>query len=366
MVVGDVRRRRPEHELELRARPGPRRPAGGWPPGRPWGPAPGGARAGPPGPGGNLVPSRGDGCRSRRCTSRACASARSTARCPAGSRVRPKSATRAGRSQASGSARSRRTRRQPLRGAGPPDPRAQAVPQLRLPDDVLAQRRPAAAQGVSRRPPPHHLRAQQRVAVVEVGEVADGREPAGPAGRIRTRRRAAEVDGQRVQPGLPEGLVDDREQRPAPRVGQPRVRVEGRARGRGDGVAHQPARRGERDVRADAVRPARTGAEPRREALGQPALHPPGRHGDHLGRERVPERIGEQVAERLDQAVGAFGAVDVQHRPTLGPRPVSSARAAGRRAARRAGTPPSPRTRGRRASRSSRARARRAGPGPRR
>ena len=49
----------------------------------------------------------GDGCSMKTCTSRPTASARSTLRCPAGSRVSPKSDNRAGRSTSPGSSRNR-------------------------------------------------------------------------------------------------------------------------------------------------------------------------------------------------------------------------------------------------------------------
>ena len=51
--------------------------------------------------------SAGDGCSMKTCTSRPTASARSTLRCPAGSRVSPKSDSRAGRSTIPGSSRNR-------------------------------------------------------------------------------------------------------------------------------------------------------------------------------------------------------------------------------------------------------------------
>ena len=49
------------------------------------------------------------------------------------------------------------------------------------------------------------------------------------------------------------------------------------------------------------------------QALREPALHPARRHGDDLGRERVVERRREQLAERVDEPVCAFGSVDVEH-----------------------------------------------------
>ena len=56
----------------------------------------------------------------------------------------------------------------------------------------------------------------------------------------------------------------------------------------------------------------------------QPALHPAGRDRDDLARERVGGRIGEQAGEGLDQGVGSFGAVEMEH--ALSPPPAGRAR----------------------------------------
>ncbi len=53
--------------------------------------------------------------------------------------------------------------------------------------------------------------------------------------------------------------------------------------------------------------------------MGQPLGHPPldasGRYGDDLYRERVAQRLPQQIGEPANQAVGALGTVDVQHHP---------------------------------------------------
>jgi hypothetical protein len=69
----------------------------------------------------------------------------------------------------------------------------------------------------------------------------------------------------------------------------------------------------ELDVRAHAVGAAGRGAEARRQPLREPALHAAGGHGDDVRRERVRQRVGEEPAERLDQAVRALSSVDVKH-----------------------------------------------------
>jgi hypothetical protein len=47
--------------------------------------------------------------------------------------------------------------------------------------------------------------------------------------------------------------------------------------------------------------------------LGEPPLDPPGGHGQHLGLHGVVQRLGHQVAERLDEGVGPLSSVEVQH-----------------------------------------------------
>jgi hypothetical protein len=47
--------------------------------------------------------------------------------------------------------------------------------------------------------------------------------------------------------------------------------------------------------------------------LRDPPLDATGRDGDDLGGEGVGRRLGEQLAEGLDEAVGTVGAMDVQH-----------------------------------------------------
>ena len=177
--------------------------------------------------------SAGDGCSRKRCTSR-CGGERAQARRGGrpGSRVRPNSERRVGqvdeRRRRRAAARTRRSSRSA--GLGLAEPRAQPPPQLGLPALASVARAAHAA---------HHLRPVQRVAVEQLGEVADG-------GEARARRSAsprAEVGGERRQPRLVQALVDDLEQRPDRALRQPRVGARVDARGGRDRVADQPARR---------------------------------------------------------------------------------------------------------------------------
>ncbi len=75
----------------------------------------------------------------------------------------------------------------------------------------------------------------------------------------------------------------------------------------------QTARERELDVRAHAVPAARARPEPGREALGEPALDPSGGHGDHVGRERILERIEQRLGQAVGETVRALGSVNVKH-----------------------------------------------------
>jgi hypothetical protein len=194
---------------------------------------------------------------------------------------------------------------QPLGGIGRGDALAQAPPQLGLPGGIARD-----ARVVARGPRADQLRPVQRVAVEQVGDVANGGEPPRAPGRIV---RPAEVLGQATQPRLGEALVHDLEQWPDGPLRQPGIRIRVDAGGRSHRVADEPARCGEVDVRAHAVAPTRRRAERGRQLLRQPPLDPARGHGEHLARERVAERLRQQRAERVDQAVGPFGSMDMEH-----------------------------------------------------
>ena len=144
-----------------------------------------------------------------------------------------------------------------LGDVGHADPRAQASPELGLPTMRGLQRAVLA-----RRPAADHLGAVQRVAIEQLGEVTQRRQAPRPAHRVGVRARAAEVVGERREPRRGERLLDDLQQRPHRALGQPGVRVGLDPRRDGHRVADEPARRGERDVRAHPIRPPRRRAEP--------------------------------------------------------------------------------------------------------
>ena len=173
---------------------------------------------------------------------------------------------------------------EPLGGAGVGEPLPQPPPQLGLPGRLLGH------VDLASRPAAHHRRPVQRVAVEQLGEVADGGEPPrAPVGVVL----GAQVGRQAVQPRLLQALADDLEQRPHGALRRPRVGLGVDARRGRDRVADELVRERERDVRADAVGSAGRGAEARGEALGEPALHPPCGNGDDVGLERVGEWVRE-------------------------------------------------------------------------
>ena len=221
--------------------------------------------------------------------------------------------------------------RPPLGGPGERDPVAQPPPQRRLPRLADRQQLPGGVGVAPVGPEAEHLRTVQRVAVEHLRQVAHDRQT--PLARERIAApvpgggpTAAQVIGQRCQPGLAERLVDDLQQRPDRTLRQPRVGLGIDPGGDGDGVGEQPVRGGELDVGTDAVAAAGRGAEHARHPLGQPPLHPARRHGDEIGSERVLGRVREQLGEGIGEHIGTRGTVDVQHGrsgypPSPSPRP---------------------------------------------
>ena len=92
-----------------------------------------------------------------------------------------------------------------LGGAGLVQSLPQPAPELGLPGGLGRE------VDLTARPAAHHLRAVERVAVEQLGEVAEGGEPAARGGR---RRRGCRGGPQVAQPRLVEALADDLEQRP--------------------------------------------------------------------------------------------------------------------------------------------------------
>ncbi len=195
--------------------------------------------------------------------------------------------------------------------------RAQAAPDLGLPRDLGGQGVAGAVDVLPGAPGAEHRGAVLGVAVEQLGEVADGDE-AGRGGPVVSAGGAGavlQVVGERAQPGLVQVAVDDLQQGPEQSLAGPGVGVPRDVRGGGDGSVGDRAGGRERDVGEDPVVGVGCGgAEPGRQGLRDPALHAPGGHRDDLARERVLRRDGEQVAERVQQGVGAGRAVDVEHR----------------------------------------------------
>ena len=131
----------------------------------------------------------------------------------------------------------------------------------------------------------------------------------------------AQVGGQGGGPRLPQARVDRAQDRPGELVRVPGV-VALDAQDQGD----EGVRVEEPDARAHAVATPGGGPEPVREALGQPPLHPLGRHRDDLLGEGVRQGAGQELGQPVGQGVGAGRAVQVEghvkhpneaHRPTL-------------------------------------------------
>jgi hypothetical protein len=197
-------------------------------------------------------------------------------------------------------------RGQPLHPVRDTDPRAQGAPQLRLPAQVRGHVRVVArAPGVEQLGP---------VAGVGVEQARHVREHCEPA------PRPFQMSGQGSAPRSAGAGVDDLQERPHRPGGVPGVVVGGHPRGALDGGGHHLAGSGEGDVRAHPVPPPGRGAEPVRQAVREPALHPARGHRDDLGGERVRRRLGDEVGQRGGQGVRALGPVQVQHGVTHRPR----------------------------------------------
>ena len=178
-------------------------------------------------------------------------------------------------------------RRQPLRRGGHAELGAQPAPQLGLPGPVGRQPRPAEStssparqrSSSSGRSEPYRAnRSAARRAVSHRrpprGRSADRRAGGSTAARPRCRR------GPRR--GWPGSATP-----PAPAATGSRVGID--VGDRGQRAGHQPADRREVDPGTD--------PESIRHLLGQPALHAAGGHRHDLGRERVRQRVGQQVGQ---------------------------------------------------------------------
>ena len=253
--------------------------------------------------------SAGDGWSMNTCTSRPTASARSTLRCPAGSRVSPKSDSRAGRSTIPGSSRNR-AQAPSTRSAGSGTPiRARSRRQSSACHTPSAGTRPILPPS----PSTNHLRPMQGVPIEQLREMPNRTEPPSPPRRIHVLARSPQMRGQARQPRLPQTPIHHLEQSPNRPLRQPRIRIRLDPRRRRHRIPNEPPRRREVDVRAHPIAPPIPRPEPIRHPLREPPLHAARGHGDDLGRERVGQRVGQQRAKRLDQAVGPLSSMDVEH-----------------------------------------------------
>ncbi len=210
-----------------------------------------------------------------------------------------------------------------LGGAGQRDPGSQPPPQFGLPGVGGGQRDTILVEVEPLGPGSEHRRTVQRVAIEQPCQVAHGAEPPRIANRVRSRPGATEVGGERDQPWLVDALLDHLEQRPDRALGQPRIELGVDSRGDRDRFGDQRVGGGEGDAGADPVGASARGPEHERQPLGQPALHPAGRHGDQFLSERIRERARAERGQSIGEPVGAFGAVKVKHRvPIFPPGPV--------------------------------------------
>ena len=144
-------------------------------------------------------------------------------------------------------AQARAGRLDPLGRAWNREALAHPAPQLRLPDARRRQWPPRAVAVFVARPGAQHLRTADRVAVIELGDVADDREA--PI--------VLEVRCQGGQPRLGQRLVDGLQQRPHQPLGRPRIGVVLDPRRRRERDADQRPREREVDVGADTIAAAR-------------------------------------------------------------------------------------------------------------
>ena len=189
-----------------------------------------------------------------------------------------------------------------------PDPRAQPPPELGLPHPVGRH-----APVLPASPGTNHLRPMQRVPIEQLREMPNGTEPPSPPRRIHVLARSPEMRGQARQPRLPQTPIHHLEQSPNRPLRQPRIRIRLDPRRRRHRIPDEPPRRREVHVRAHPIAPPIPRPEPIRHPLREPPLHAARRHGDDLRRERIGQRVGQQRAKRLDQAVGPLSSMDVKH-----------------------------------------------------
>ena len=223
-----------------------------------------------------------------------------------------------------------------------PDLGAHRAEEAGLPDHTLGDRFAGAVEvgtAGSRPGGPcgEHGRPGRRVAGEQVGDLSRGGVPAalsvlgigeslrtaGPTATVAPGRVRSDVPGDDPERVVVDTRVENTQHRPdqparTPRIVHPTGAGQGERRPRMD-RRHDPigqvGRRREIDVRADPVAGG-TGAESAGQMLLQPALHAACGHTDDLGRERIGRcsRCRQDAGKHVGQYIGAFGAVDDQHR----------------------------------------------------
>ena len=189
----------------------------------------------------------------------------------------------------------------------------EAPPQLSLPE----RRPPAALAPVpSVSSPAAHARS------ISAGGARSGRTDRRHGGRLLNLRARRSSSGRSGDPrGGRTGCVArarrDRHRRPRAaakrRARAPRILVGFDSRRRGDGVVDEGPWGGKSTFAQTPSANPGVAPRPAGHPLRQPALHPAGRNGDDLGRERVLQRLDKERAQRLDEAVGSFCSMYVKH-----------------------------------------------------
>ena len=165
------------------------------------------------------------------------------------------------------------------------------------------------------RPLTQHLRSMDAVAVVEVGDMAEGGEAAEPAGRAGV----AKMRSERSQPRLVEVGVNQVNKGPNRPLGAPRVGIRIYPGYRGQRPPDEGSGEREVHVGTHSIGTALPYPQPARELLGEPTLDAPGRDCDDFALHRIVKGIHDKVPQHGDQCIGPLRSVNVQHVQNLRP-----------------------------------------------
>lgn len=201
----------------------------------------------------------------------------------------------------------------PLSRIRHPDTSTKPPPKLSLPSSV--GRNPTIVTG---RPSPNELRSMNRIPVVEISEMPNGREPPSAPSSLSPIITIAihaptKMSSKRGKPRLIEAPINNLKKRPNSPLRKPRIPLRINPRSGRNCIADQPSRRRKLNIGADPIEPARPGAEAGRHPLRQPPLHATRRHRNDICGERLRKLVGDQSAKRPDQPVGPLCSVDMKH-----------------------------------------------------